>query len=223
MSKNNDLLKGIIIEANNIVIEKGIKEEDDVFLMINVIKDDALLEEPKTEDGKRAREAGLVFDPKDIESPFVRKFDYNELRDETSNVAVIKALEAISKYKNLIFLAVETPESKKALSEDYNAATLELLNILSKNNVGISQFEYFFGALKGIMGALEKSVMTQVEGHTTEILSRLLGAKNPGTDKFDKAHATYEVLVERLKEVREATGNKMEDYFTIDNEIENED
>lgn len=213
MSENtNEILRLILTEAVKIAQEEGVTGEEQISVRANEIKEDALLDEPKTEAGKRAKEASAV------KSPYVQpKFDYDLLRDQTSNVAVRKLFETITKYKNLVIPMKQVDsDGKKAIEDDYQACTLEMFKILNESGVGIGEYKYVFRAMGAVINSLEGIMMKQVDGHRTEINSRMLGAKNPGTDKFDQRHATYKHLTDLLEKVRKETGDKREDYFEIE-------
>lgn len=216
MTEDNKFLKKVLQESVKIAGEEGLTD-DAALARVHVIKEDAFLEEPTTDQGKRVRAYALA--EESVESPYVKtKYDYDQFRDETVNVALTQALKEIAKYDHLVMLMKETPEYRKDLEKDYNDCSLALFSILNENNVGIGQYKYFFGALAAIMKSLEQFMMEQVNGHKTEIFSRMTGAKNPGTAKYDQFYATYKELTDLLEKSRKDTGNDMADYFGITEE-----
>lgn len=197
--------------------EEGITDEQDSVKRAHQIIDDAKLEEPVTSEGKLARTKALeIFSVRATNDPQVVKFNYDKFRDEHSIVAVCAILKKIGEHSD--FLAIPSkasPEYQKAAEEAYEKLILDSFKALNENQVGMSEFKYIFDSLKAVISALEESVMQQVVGHRHEIMSRLFGVKNPGTEKFDSNYATYETLVTTLEKIRKDTGGKMDDYFTI--------
>lgn len=204
-----NLAKYILEEAVKVVAKEGLSG-DEAVERTNEIYADASLEKPKTEVGKAVRKAA-----EGVKTPYV-KYDYNALRDKTTFVAVQKALPIIAKYENLVYPMNATTEDKERINKDYDTCSLELFNLLNEYNVGIDEYKVFFGSLEAIMKSFSSYMMQQVDGHRSEILSRALGAKNPGTGKFDASYATYKHLTDLLEKSRKDTGGKLEDYFNLE-------
>lgn len=207
-----NIKKAILSEATKLYSSLP---EEEALEKINLVVEDAIKEEPETEDGKKVRELALTATENGIKSPYAT-FDYNQLRDETTFEAVKSAFAILAKYQYLVFPMKADDETRKKISDDYNACALEMFSLLNEKNVGLEEYKVFFGSLGAIIKSLEQYVGQQVEGHTSEIMSRMLGAKNPGTQKFDKAYASYKDLIELLEKVRKDTGDKLEDYFNIE-------
>lgn len=196
---DNRSLEAFIKSAQKICKEEGIKSED-ALDRVNEIVQDASLEEPVTEAGKRVRAESLS-----IESPLSPvevKFNYNQYRDDTTNKALVLAMEEIAKYKNLVILENPTDEYKKALEKDYQDCTIALFKIFNDNNVRMAEFEYLFGSIKSIISGLEGIIMDQVVGHSADMKSNLLGANNPGTGKPDHNYATYKHLIDFVEKLK---------------------
>lgn len=193
-------------------------DEEAVITRANEIFQDAVLPEPVTDQGKQAREQALNVvaieaTAKANEKP---KFDYDQFRDETAIVAVSDIFKKVGELADYLPIpAKTTPEYEKNCEESYDKLVLSSFEILNTRNVGMSQYKYVFDSMKAVISALEDQMMQQMVGHRHEIMSRELGAKNPGTGKFDGNYATYAELIAHLKVAREATGNVMEDYFNI--------
>ena len=210
------LIPFLLSAATAITAEEGITEEDAAITRANAIFEDAKLAEPLTDAGKACVERA-----KDImavqatgEAGQKPKFDYEALRNETTMVAMGEIIKAMG--ENAEFLPIRsktTPEQEKASEEAYDRLTLAAFAALNGHKVGMSEFKYLFDSLKAIISALEEHMMAQVIGHRHEIMSRLFGTKNPGTEKFDSNYATYQTLKDTLEKVREQTGGNLEDYF----------
>ncbi len=158
---------------------------------------------------------------KSIESPYTDKPAFNATKhwDETGIPAVgdiIRKMGELASY--LPIPSMGTPEYEKSSEESYQTLSLEAFKILNERNVGMAQFKNVFDSLKAVISVLEDLMMKQVTGHRHEIMSRLFGAKNPGTDKFDGNYATYQNLTELLEKTRQETGNNQADYFNITKE-----
>lgn len=211
--KTASLLQNILKLGALIAKEEGLVDEEAIN-RVNEIKADAIKEAPETEIGKKVRDMALN---DEIKSPYQKEvFDYNALRDTTTNKALRETLRELGKYEHLIINMKETDESRQKVEQDYEKLTLELFAILNKHKVGLGEYRYYFGALHAVIDAIQNYMTQQIEGHKTEILSRLIGQKNPGNEKFDSNHATYDGLLDSLAKVRKETGDKLEDYFNVE-------
>lgn len=214
--------RALIAESVKIAQSEGFTDELAVLERANVLMADAKLEVPTTEVGQKIRAIAETAESdvrNGIPSPYTPKiqYDYNKFRDETATVAVEAILKTVlSKYDYLVAHMQDPEERRVLIDKDYEAATLDIFKIFNDNKVGISAYKYVFEMLKSVMGTLEDTIQQQVNGHRTEIMSRLLESKNPGTGKFDSSYATYEELISLLTRTREATGGKMQDYFEME-------
>ncbi len=195
--------------------------DEESAVLSEEIFNDAKKNFPDTDLGKKVKQ--LAFEIGAVQatgmaSPYVQqpKFDYEKLRDETSIPAIVDILKKLSEHSEFLPIPSKpTPDYEKASDEGYSKLMLDTFQILNARKIGMSEYKYIFDSLKTIMSALEEGVMQQVTGHRHEIMSRIFGTKNPGTEKFDSNYATYEDLTKTLERVRTETGGKMEDYFNI--------
>lgn len=200
---------------------EGLTDDEAVAVRASVIFDDAQKEHPETVAGTEAKRIALeigAVQKTGIESPYIEKpkYDYEKLRDETSIPAIEDILRKLGEHATFLPIPTKpTSEYEKASDEAYGKLMLDTFKILNTRKIGMSEYKFIFDSLKTTISSLEAGIMQQVTGHRHEIMSRLFGAKNPGTEKFDANYATYEDLVNTIEKVRKDTGNNMEDYFNI--------
>ncbi len=202
-SSNNmntdQLVQNLIAEASKVAEQEGLID-DALIARTNELVTDAAKEVPETEVGKQVKEAALV--ALKTPSPYIA-FDYNALRDQTSNPALREILKIFGNYPNLVVPMKETEEGKKAVEKDYEACSLEVFKLLNANNVCLGEYKYIFGALKAMINSLEKIADDQIEGHKTYILSQQLGIKNPGDEKdIAERFATYQNLIDLSEKIK---------------------
>lgn len=201
--------KIVLSEAVKVSQAEGLTDELEIIARTNVIREDAILDAPATEAGIAVRAIAdkAVEDIKNgIPSPYTPKirYDYNKHRDETATVAIEQILKEIfPKFDNLVAHMTDDEARRELVDEEYSKASFDTLQILTKNNVGIAAFKYVFEMLRNVVSTLETDCMNQVNGHRTEIMARLLGAKNPGTGDFDPSYATYQQVVDLVLNTRE--------------------
>lgn len=220
---DSKLIPFLLSAATSIAAAEGITDEEAAIKRANEIFEDAKLPEPLTEAGKQCfQTAQDTFAVQGTAQATQKpKFDYEALRNETTMVAMGEIIKAMG--ENSEFLPIRsktTPEQEKASEEAYDRLTLAAFAALNSHNVGMKEFKYLFDSLKAIVSALEEHMMAQVIGHRHEIMSRLMGTKNPGTGKFDSNYVTYETLVATLNKVREDTGGNLDDYFNRSGDVE---
>lgn len=203
------------MEEREAIVDKGDDEDDVVNQMANDMVRDALNEKPETSRGAELRKETLQVLSGAVVSPFQDKtgYDYTKLRTDTTVKALRDTFAILGKYPDLIPSIDEGDQS--TISAAYDDCSLEIFRHLNGNGVRLEDYQYYFSVIKGVVNALEDVLLQQVQGHRTEIFSRLLSAKNPGNGKYDSNFATYEDLVRLLTNVRKETGDDMSDYFTI--------
>lgn len=208
--------KAALYHAIKIAMRQGATEEE-MHVRANDILQDALSETPETDGGKELR--AMIDTPNGLAVPsdYVEeeKFDYVKLRDETTVVAAREALALLGTFEALVPKTIAGEEDEIKITEVYHEVSLKMFEILNKNNVGIGEYSTFFNLLKAAVTTLENIVMQQVQGHRTELLSRLFGTRNPGNNKYDSSFATYANLVDSLDKVRKDTGDDRSDYFNV--------
>jgi hypothetical protein len=210
--------KVILSEGVKVSQEEGLTDELEIIARTNAIREDAILETPVTEAGIKVRAIAdkAVSDIENgIPSPYTPKikFDYNKHRDETATVAIEQILkEILPKFDNLVAHMTDDETRRELVDEEYSKASFETLQILTKNNVGIAAFKYVFEMLRNVVTTLEQDCMNQVNGHRTEIMARLLRAKNPGTGDFDPSYATYQQVVDLVMNTREEIPGDIQGY-----------
>lgn len=223
--KEKDLQAIIFAEAAKEVATEGITSKEEATARVNVIIKDASLEQPKTDLGRIVRERAQMI-ASSVESPYMapEKFDYNKLRRETVDPAITEILKLIGSFTDIVPpTASEQGEQEQLNKEAFKAHdrfSFEILQILNKNNVALTDYQYLFQELKGIFAITEKIINEQVGGHRAEIMSRLLGKRDPAFNKFDQGFATYKDLTDTVLKTRAATGDRIDDYFHITPEDE---
>lgn len=198
----------IIKLASKQAKEEGL-EGNEFIKRVNELTNDALAEIPESEEAKKIKELSQ----QEVKEKPV--FDYQQYRDDTSVVAVKEIIKTLGNYEHLVVKMKATDEEKQLVQKAYDDCSLEVFKILNEKKVSLGDYQFVFSALKSIANALEEYMMQQVNGHRSEIVSRLLGAKNPGTGKFDQQHATYKHITDLLEKSRKDTGDKLDDYFTM--------
>lgn len=216
-----ELVPVLLSAAMKLAQAEGSTDEEAVITRANEIFNDAQLDEPQTDAGDSCRSMAQVALTQQEPSgnpgnPGKPKFDYDKLRDTTSLPACSEILKTIGELaSDLPIPNMPTAEQEKASEEAYEKLSLATFEILNKYNIGMSEFKFIFDSMKAVISALEEIQMQQVVGHRHEVMSRLFGAKNPGTEKFDSNYATYANLKNLLDKVRNDTGNNNDDYFNI--------
>ena len=140
-------------------------------------------------------------------------YDYNKHRDETIVPAMVKILKLLGENAEEIFEAWgKTPESSKEIQTKIGA---QVVTILAQSGVARTDLDACMNIPQSFYVALSNIVMSQIRNHEHEIMSRVVGAKNPGNNKFDLEYSTYGDLLKSLIQVRKDTGDNVEDYFTL--------
>lgn len=222
MYDDKALVPALLTVATEQAKSEGITEDEAIIERANEIFQDAILEEPLTEIGQSVRKYAIerLADNADgTPSPYSTKptFDYEVYRDQRVAPTVAAILGIFAAQGEKIFTgAKSTPEADAVTEKSYEESSMQIFSVLNENKIGTAEFTYIFECLKAIITTMDTYIMQQVVGHRGEMMSRLFGAKNPGTGKFDAKYATYSDLLAALEKARQVTGNKPEDYFTVE-------
>lgn len=202
--------------ANSIVEEnfadKGIEEQ--MSEAIRIAKD-AESETPQTDIGKKVREDAIKMIEKYESGELkVRPNQWaNDQRNETTNVAVAEVLNLIAEHgPKLIYREDMKKADGEAQMAEFDLVAKKVLDIFTEKNVPLRDDKYVFEQLAYIIGMLQGPVLDSIASRKDEILSRVVGTRNPSTQKFDSAQITYGDLCKSLDVVRETTGGDTE-YF----------
>lgn len=133
----------------------------------------------------------------------VIKFDYNKLRNETTNIALMKVMALIANTPGLVTLEGQTSAQTEEQYKNIDKCSFQVLQVMNENNVRMEDFGYLFAQIKAIVTGVERCAILQVDEHSANLASKIMGVKNPGTGEFDNNFATYKDLldtVERFKQ-----------------------
>lgn len=148
-----------------------------------------------------------------VPSPLTPQFDYNEFRDKTSIPAMLEILKVVAdEGPTLVF---KGQMQKKDIDDAYDKVASKVMEVLIRNNVVETNTNNLFQYLQSIFYIIADNLAKQVQGHKREIISRVVGVRNPGSNKFDIDYTNMGDLMAALLETRKNTGDKVEDYFFI--------
>lgn len=140
-------------------------------------------------------------------------FDYNKYRDDTVIPAMVQITKLLGENAEQIYQAWgKDQEASKAIQVEMSN---KVVAIMASCGVARTDLDACLNIPQSFYVALSNVVMSQIRQHEHEIMSRVVGAKNPGNNKFDLEYATYGDLLKTVIKVREETGNKVEDYFNL--------
>lgn len=145
-------------------------------------------------------------------------YDFNPAVEKTSvSLAKVILNEMNSKADQLLFEidSKESAEVKKKHDEDFTDFMISIIKITSATDIPVGYATWPLERLIGTLTILKNQIGGTVRGTEDEILSRLYAVRSPKTGKFAQDCATFGTVLSKLNELRESTGNKQEDYFTI--------
>ncbi len=192
--------------------------EEDIAGKADEVVTDAMKDVPETDDGKAVKEKAeniiAVHETNSSENSYAPNvFDYTELRDKSAIPACVQILKAFGEQADSLFITKnDTEERSNQIDTAYNFLADTVIKIFNENNVAIKDFKYAFNNLKALFESFGSAIDAKVDNQKSEVMARYIGAKNPGTDKFDQNYATYASLVEARDKVFQETGAKLEDY-----------
>ena len=156
-----------------------------------------------------------------IPSPISVPFDYTKHREDTGNPAIRKILKIVA--DNGEKLTFSGQFQMQEFNDRFDEVAKEVIAVLVEQNIADTDRAFVFQYLSQIFMILGDNVAKQVDGHKREILSRVIGAKDPGSDKFNVDYSNFGDLLKTLIKVREETGGNNEDYFFITKKLLEED
>ncbi len=179
------------------------KLSDDQLRQIDEIAEDALLEEPKTEVGKKFKIV-IEEEKKNAESEYNSSFNFNkDLNQNKISPATVFLFETLAKYAQRIVDKDPAVEGE----------------ILSELIVKMNELEYPVDYIKTpfniVLGNVQ-NIQTRLDGQRTdreeEIKAYAIGVKHPKYDTLSPHIASFKQLDETIIKLRETTGFTEEDY-----------
>lgn len=148
-----------------------------------------------------------------IKSPIEIPYDYLKRREETTTPVMQKILKLVGDNADKItFTGQFTMEE---FNDRFDAVARDVKAIMAEGDIVESDRRYIFDYLSSVFSIIADNIAKEIDGHKREILSRIVGKRNPGNDKFDVDYCNYGDILTALVKVREQTGNNNEDYFFI--------
>lgn len=151
-----------------------------------------------------------------VPSPY-SQFDYTKHHNETVIPAMREILTVMAENGEVFAYAGE--KNREQIVDAFDSLAKKVIDVLVKHNVGMGEYPNVFESLQTSMMFLGNAIGKQRQGHERELLSRVIGGKNPGTGKYDIDHATFLDMLKGLMDLRKQQGNNVEDYFTINPEM----
>lgn len=151
-----------------------------------------------------------------VTSPYA-EFDYNKYHNETVVPAMREILHIIA--DNGEVFAYPGEKNREEIVDSFDVLAKQVIDCLVKHNVGLGEYQNVFESIQTSIMFLGNAIGKQRQGHERELLSRVIGGRNPGTGKYDVDHATFLDMLKGLMALREQQGGNVEDYFTINPEM----
>lgn len=152
-----------------------------------------------------------------VPSPIHIPFDYTKHRENTTNPAIKRILAIVSENSDKVTFSGEF--QMQEFNQRFDDVAKEIITVLVEENVAEADRSFIFTYIQQIFMILGDNIAKQVDGHKREILSRTIGKRDPGSDKFNVDYCNFGDILSTLIDVREKTGNNNEDYFFITKSI----
>lgn len=145
-------------------------------------------------------------------------YDFNPAVEKTSVELAKVILNEMNTNADKLLFEIDTNESadvKKKHDEDFTDFMISIIKITSATDIPVGYATWPLERLIGTLTILKNQIDGTVRGTEDEILSRLYAVRSPKTGKFAQDCATFGTVLSKLNELREQTGNKQDDYFTV--------
>lgn len=150
--------------------------------------------------------------PDAIKSP-LSTFNYDLYRDETTRKAVVKIMQLIGENAESIVPTTSTPGEE--IDAKFQDLSQKIMEVMIECKVPETDYKYMFESLQSVPYLLSEYIRKHCNAVQKEILSRIIGVRDPGTEKFSFEFSTLSDLFAGLEKARAATGGNIEDYYTI--------
>lgn len=218
MNTNEELKKSIsakiaieMLGLDKLTTDPTIEQVEEV----QKVMQDAISKKPQTDLGKAVALKTMQEINKGADSKYYETdFDFTKEQNEKVRPVALEVLKLILEKGDIAIphFGVDqerTKEHNKAIDD----IAFNVLMKLNEYNVPTAYFADLFDKINASLRVIENQVHDNVAGHKTEIMSRLLGVRNPKFKTYDSRHATYKNILDLLEKVRQDTGNDTKDYF----------
>lgn len=175
----------------------------DQMMQLDEIAEDALLDEPKTDLGKKMKARAEEERGKE-DSDYNKSFNFNkDLNNNKISPLTVFVMEIIGKY------------AQRIVDKDQNVESEMLSEIIIKMNeleYPISYLNSPFNIIVPSINKLLNRLQGQVDHRKDEILAYSIGVRHPKFNTLDTGMPTIKNLDEAIKKLRESTGYTEADY-----------
>lgn len=144
----------------------------------------------------------------EIKSPYIQEpsFDYNKLRDDTA----IKSLKEIVKIMaedvdSIFFPSTATGEEIEA---GFEKVAKKIMTCIADNEVVEADLQFLSDNLNSTLVSLVSIISRHKTNCETELVGRILEAKDPGTGEISRSFGTLKDLFSKLEAKRREQGIK---------------
>ncbi len=192
---------GIIGREMGVDFDQNMSAEQSA--QINAIADDAILDEPQSEIGKKIKNV-MAEERANSESEYNKGFNFHkDLNNNKINPSAIFVCELLAKYIERLIHKDETAEGEM-LSE--------LVNKLNELECPVDYFSAPFNMITPHLAKLNAAIKGQVEHRQDEIQAYSIGVKHPKFGTLSPHLATLKQMDESIKTLREKFNFTEEDY-----------
>lgn len=114
------------------------------------------------------------------------------------------------------------PEAKRAFEENSNDFAIEIMKHIATTDIPVDYASHAITKIITVLEILQKYIQGTIRQNKHEIISRVIGVRDPGSDKYTAEAATVGQLMLKLDEIRTSQGSNMSDYFNTKEDQERE-
>lgn len=138
----------------------------------------------------------------------------DEYRDKTTGKAVGAILRLLGKNaEGLTPSQTASEEMQEEQMKLFYKVSQKCLQLCAEYDVPMKDMLMVYDAIGNMLKALKSMAEQEMQGHQLEIMSRLVGRRNPSTNLFSFDYANYKEFLAALEKVKLETGNNRDDYF----------
>lgn len=203
MNKNEQRAYAIGIIARELNIDMD-SESPEVFVELNSVLEDVLLDEPKTEANKKLKKK-IEEEMENKESEYNSSFNFHkDLNQNKINPATVFILETLGKNAEKIVNGEDKDIENEIIGE--------IIKKLNEINFPIGYVNNPFNTILALVGKLNSTMKGQVEHREEEIKALSVGVRHPKYKTLSPHLASIGVLDDTIKKLREKFNFTEEDY-----------
>lgn len=147
----------------------------------------------------------------EIKTPYIEKYDYNQLRKETTLPAIKEIYKTLGENCDLLVYDENTTNEK--IKDNIAKVAYEIRQVLIAKKVPDGDTQFLITLIQDSISAVFGDISKVKYEYEKELLARVIATRDPGTSKFNRSFVTIGDMFSALEKIRKEQDKEENQYF----------